>query len=258
MMRILVFALGLIFLAGTTQAQTVAEADFNDGTLGPDLFVSGGPGGAAEVDLSSGAAVFNASVGGNFSRAYVATVFFNLADNSFNASIDVTVPTIGGANSFFGIGQGSSTAVGGNSFGEPSLGPTAYAVFNASGRDGGQVNFTDFANVGNQFSVTGGVTPVVPDGVVNTIFLDFDVTTGLLTYSAIFDIANNAAGTVTTLGTTDISDNNFDSTNARIFFGGDDGSTFDNFSVQVVPEPGTVALLGFGFLGTFARRRRRA
>jgi len=58
----------------------------------------------------------------------------------------------------------------------------------------------------------------------------------------------------------DVSDNAFDATNARIFFGGEDGVAFDNFTVHVkpVPEPGTAAFLGLSVLGSMLIRRRRA
>jgi len=42
---------------------------------------------------------------------------------------------------------------------------------------------------------------------------------------------------------------------SRIFFGGDDGATFRDFSVQVIPEPAGAALAVIALVGLAGRRR---
>ena len=108
---------------------------------------------------------------------------------------------------------------------------------------------------------TGGfpiIVEEIPGGVSGstTLELDFDSTSGILTFSARNDEFSAQIGSV------DLNDNGFDETNARIFFGGNARTSFDNFSVHVpavaVPEPGTATLLGMGLLGSMIIRRRRS
>ena len=291
MRRILLFSLGLVMMAGTSSAQTSFTEDFSSGTLGPNIISTSVSTDAAGMagDPTSFEVIF-AGVA-DPGRAFVGTADSDYAAADFSAQVDVTVPLGGGANGFFGLGPGilgGDGTGGGPAFGEPSTGPAIYVGLNEDGRDGGEANLTD-ASVGAltaageanaQISDTAGnriPDPLDPtlfvfqdsdgDGVndpqfavgsgSHTLFLDYIQGAQTLEISA--DIGG--AGTITSLGIFDTSDNGFDATNSRIFFGGDDGTTFDNFSVTVdaaVPEPGSAALLAMGVLGSMFVRRRRA
>ena len=292
MRRTLLFSLGMMLLAGTASAQTSFTEDFSSGTLGPNLMVTSVSTAAAgtAADAATFAALFNGA--GDGGRSFVGTVDSNFASAGFQAQVDVTVPVGGGANGFFGLGPGIVGGTGdgsaGPAFGEPSTGPAIFVGLNEDGRDNGEANLSD-ASVGvltaageanSQISNTNGnriPDPLDPtmfifqdsdgDGVndpqfvvgsgSHVLFLDYDLSAQTLEISA--DIGS--VGTVTSLGTFNTADNGFDATNARIFFGGDDGTAFDNFSVTVegvaVPEPASAALLGFGVLGSMFVRRRR-
>ena len=146
-----------------------------------------------------------------------------------------------------GPGQPGAGGGAGPSFGEPSLGPSVFVALNAIDRDMGQANLGDF-NIGNTGGTaeTAGDAPVIDGATFVTIGLDFIVTTGDLVFTA--DGAE--------LFTANAGDNGFDATNSNIFFGGEDGTTFDNFQVTVVPEPTSALLLGLaGFAGLLRRRR---
>ena len=256
MKRILFLFLSLTFVAGTSFADIVVSEDFTTDT--GSLISTGGPGDAALTTVTGGQVVFNDS--GDGGRAFIGTAGSDFASQDFTATIDFINPATGGVNGFFGLGPGAQDAPGavepdvGNSFGEPSLGPVTFIAFNADDRNGGEVVFADFENEFNGTAPNTG--PIVGSG-SHTLQIDFDFAAQTVTYSAFV----NGAATITELAVVDVSDNAFDATNARIFFGGEDGAAFDNFSVHVpvaVPEPGTAAFLGLSVLGSMFIRRRRA
>ena len=266
MKRILFTVLGLALIASSAQADIVVSENFDDGTLGTLIQTGIATNAGVSGNPASGSVVF--AGGGDGGRSFVGTSQTDFGiptaafTGNFSASIDVTIQSGGGANGFIGFGPGvpgGDGTGGGNAFGEPTAGPAAFVAINANNRAGGSVSFGDFGpGTNNANSGTDGSNPVVGDG-SHTITLDFDALTGDLTFSAIV----NGAPEIT-LGTIDTSDNGFDSTTTnRIFFGGDDGTTFDNFTVSVeavaaaVPEPGSAALLGLGVLGSMIVRRRR-
>ena len=292
-MKCLLFSiLGLVLALGTASAQTitVVSENFDDGTLGSlqILGTLGDP--AADFNVSGGVANFTGV--GDGGRIIIGTSQTDFTASDFTASVDVVVAPGGGANAFFGIGPGSEDLDGGNSFGEPTEGPTAFVSINADNRDGGEVRFADFNFIpdgtvdGEGDSVGNGTSPS-PGGDAfetilgtgsHTLIIDFDAETETLTYFAsIGTIATGAlpgdagidqlgitSGGVFTPLVVELDDNGFDATNASIFFGGDDNTTFDNFVVvapvettPAIPEPTSAVLFGLGIMGTMVTRRRR-
>ena len=264
MKRTFFLALGLSVFAGTAMAQNV-NVDFNDGTLGGLVTTSTVIGAPAGTSTGTAVAFNGVNDGG---RAYLGTTFTDYASADFTASIDVTVGTAGGANAFFGLGPGivgGDGTGGGPSFGEPSIGPAIYVGLNENGRDGGEANLVDSAVGGDFISNTGGdVVNGANLGNVQTV-----VGSGTHTLSLVHSLAGSTleiladvgqAGAPVSLGIFDTSDNGFDATNAGIFFGGDDGTVFDNFNVTVpvIPEPSSLTLLGLGLAGIMCSRRRRS
>ena len=267
MKRTFLLILGFAMFAATAMAQNVS-VNFDDGTVGGLVTTSsvsfpgfgGVPGNAAgRTDVIFAGA-------GNDGRSYLGTTFTDYTSDDFLATIDITVTDNGfdnaaggSANGFFGLGPGiiGGGGAGGNpAFGEPTTGPAIYAAFNNDNRDGGEANLVDTIIGFEQITTTASNTPQVVVGTgTHTVTLDYSQATGTLEFIA--DV--NQSGALVSLGTFNTSDNGFDSTNARIFFGGDDNTIFDNFVVTVgaIPEPTSGVLLGLGFVGVMCSRRRR-
>ena len=256
MNRILIIIAASFTATYTAQSQTAISftEDFSSNTIGPNFATTSSANGS-NPDFATGAAVFSGA--GDAGRSFIGTTATDFGTVSFMASVDLTVAPGGGANAFFGLGEGlvgfaNNGVANGPSFGEPTGGLSLHAAFNADNRDNGEVNIGDFdSTTTGGITGTAGTTPLVGSG-THTIFLDFDSATQELVLTA--DIGQT--GTITTLGTVDGSDNGIDATNSRIFFGGDDSSTFDNFSVTVIPEPTSTMLLGLAGILGLARRRR--
>ena len=303
-MKCLLFSiLGLVLALGTASAQTitVVSEDFDDGTIGSlqalgsrdvipgmDMPVPLEEAVANNFNVSGGVANFTGA--GDNGRIFIGTSQTDFTATDFTASVDVVVSAGGGANAFFGIGVGDDDLDGSDSFGEPTEGPTAFVSINADNRDGGEVRFADFNfipdgtvdgdgnSVGNGTSGSPGAETILGTG-SHTLIIDFDAETETLTYFAsIGTIATGAlpgdagivqlgitSGGVFTPQVVELDDNGFDATNASIFFGGDDNTTFDNFVVvapvettPAIPEPTSAVLFGLGIMGTMVTRRRRA
>lgn len=262
-------SIALALLAGfgaamTADAATMFSTDFTGASLDSRLqrtfFTTG-------TYTQSGTAVFN---GG---RNYVGTVDADYAVTSFSwtASIDVQHTNFTSNQLFFGLGTGTTgTNLSANPYGEPQ-GATAgeasnyFSMQNVSssrsmitiskaasqGYWAGQQDFSD-----TQFNTLLGTTGGVQNGGYYRYYLDFNQSTNELTFSmSTLTGFGGTAGTKTAFRTVSLAGDGYDSTNGRIFFGGDGNSTFDNFSVVPEPASGMLGLIGFSLV-VFNRRRR--
>ncbi len=252
----------MILCLGTalsSNAATMFSSNFNSGTLDSTLtrtYINGGT-----LTLNSTTAVFNAG------RNFVGTVGADYATSLTNwtASIEVQHTNFSSNNLFFGLGTGTASST---SFHEPQ-GATAGEAANyismqnvansrslvtiskaASGAYfSGQQDFSDA-----QFNTLLGTTGGVQNGGFYRYYLDFDQALNSLTFSmSTLTAFGGTAGPKTAFRTVSLTGDGYNSTNGRIFFGGEGNSTFDNLSI--VPEPSSALLGGLGVLVLLRRRR---
>ncbi|MBS0660729.1 MAG: hypothetical protein JSR82_21125 [Verrucomicrobia bacterium] len=237
-------------VSASAHAQLLVQEDFSSGTLPSSLEIVG-----PSVNFTGGLAVFPDPQFNGSGRTYLRTVsgaFANLG--SYVAEITLIMPV--GApvlgTGFFGLGSGNRNP----SFSFEPAGPSLNLRVNPDNIASGFTSFSD----GQAFP--GSSTPMGTAGSgIHQLRFSWD----FLTRTALFEIDLNYTGGAfvpdLVSPVIDGADNGFDGVNAHLFFGGNAGTSFDNFSVRAVPEPGTV-VAGMGALAlglrAAARRRRTA
>ena len=224
-------------------AATVFADNFDSNALGTNLEISGeGRGVGASlpsISFSGGQLLAGAAGAGDLGRIYVGTVDTNYAGptvTSFVAEVSITINN-GDTNAdsvFFGLGSGTP----GGNFDEPQGAPAAFFGVrddNADAGNGeslfGDLNASGVGSAGRQTFANGDT-----GAGTHRFRLSYDAVAGTLEFSQQI----NETGAFVFASSLDVSDNGFDDTNSRIFFGGSNEATFDNFevvSVTTIPEP---------------------
>lgn len=255
MTRLVCFMASMAMIVATTTAQAdlVPFVDnFDSGELGANLVVTGGPG---SLTFSNGELLAGIDGSNDDGRIFVGTTETGFAGPNVTGFVaEITTTIIAGETNadtaFFGLGPGLPAG----RFFEPTEGPVA--VFGVRDDNaGGNANTTllgDFAA-----GESGGAAGVAgePGPGTHRLRLTYDGTTLQLSQQL------NLTGAFVDTFSIDVSDNGFDETNSRIFFGGSNEAIFDDFAIVsvttvAVPEPSSLAImLGLG-MTVLARRKR--
>lgn len=204
------------------------------------------------VVFDSDGAHFGTSLAGDFGTNYVRTVQSDYATTSFTAEITIELSDDDQA-SFFGVGSGEIAVFGTPDWGTlfssvslwPSLGNNTIVAFRTR-------------NDINQFR--DNVVPGFDVG-IHRLRMAFDAGTQLLVGSIDLDFAGGAFVADATTLPVDIAPlfaaDGWPSEPSRIFFGGDDGATFRDLTIHVVPEPVSAVLSALGAVALSVGRSRR-
>lgn len=213
--------------------------------LGPDLEEADPVDAMRDIAYPGTGAQFGAAMAGNDGRNVIHTTMADYNASSFVA--EVTADFSAGGRMFFGLGGGLVGTYGTPDWdvadtGWLELGPGGLAntfTYDLGGIGPNGPAGTGMAAVGNNIRVrmtydagAGTLTWAVDDAYAGGPFVA-DVTSGPLDISSLFSSGEDA----------------------RVFIGGGSGALLSDFSVTVVPTPGTLALLGLG--GVMGVRRRR-
>ncbi len=205
-------------------AQSISE-DFNSGGL-PGTMEAPVPG----VVFSGGGVQFFLGP----TRSYLRTIDAGFYNQSFVAEVTMT---LGISIAWFGMGQGTPNP---GFFDEPAT-PAINLRLHGTGLAGGVVHAGDnVANFSGPFNSFGN-----PGSGTHRLRLRWNA----IAKTATFEIDQHYAGGTFTADFTSIAvngaDNGFTGTNTRIYFGGGEGVSFDDFSVSACATP--VASAGADF-----------
>ena len=243
----------LLLAAGTAQthAGLMFSENFDSNTLGANLVVAEG-----SVNVSGGKVGFPPGPG-FYAGVYTTDTDYQTGD--FLAQITVTVaPGADNNNLFFGLGRGLTTPDPGDNFGNPASGPMVF-IRHYPMAGGNPINnltlaTNDESNGG--LGSGGGMGEILNQNGVGpgfgTYTLQMEHIAGLVQFS----VNNVAFGPAVDVSSYDFTGQ------GRIFFGAAEDSsgsvTFDNFSIQAVPEPTSALLLLVSGAMLLLRRRRTA
>jgi hypothetical protein len=204
------------------------------------------------VSFDASGAHFGALIAGDAGRNYLRTLVGDYATVSFTAEITFEV-TNNDQATFFGVGTGDTALFGtpdwSTQFSSASFWPEPANDKITAFRTQNDVNaFVD--------RTVAGFEPGV-----HRLRMTFDSATKFLVGSIDLNYAGGPFTTdVTTLPivtTTLFAADGWPTEPSRIFFGGDDGATFRDLTISVVPEPTSAGLLAAGALALLRRRARR-
>ena len=211
---------------GTENVEAGFTAPLSE-SLGPNLTITGGSGTIA-FDTTRGVLLAGALGSDDDGRVYVGTNasnFISPTNIGFVAEVSVTInPGDHNAETaFFGVGEGldPNHAGVGPSYDEPS-GGSAFAYFGVRDNPGGRTIVND-----NKHGKNGSnLTPQKKIGPgTHRLRLTYDGTQLHLS------VQIKETGSFVEHLSIDVSDNGFDETNSRIFFGGSNEATFSNFEI---------------------------
>lgn len=204
------------------------------------------------VVLDASGAHFGTAFVGDGGRNYLRTVESDYATTSFSAEITIQLSDDQQA-AFFGIGAGDTAL-----FGIPDWSTNFSSASFWTDTSNEKIVAFRTQNDINQFRDT--AVPGFDPG-IHRLRMEFDAGTQLLVGSIDLNFAGGAfVADVTTLPV-DVASlfaaDGWPSEPSRIFFGGDDGATFRDFTISVIPEPASAVLLAAGAVGLAVSRRRR-
>lgn len=205
----------------------------------------------AAADYTNNDAAFQGADGNN--RTYLRTTAADYNTVDFVATIDLTRGNGSGGSgcSFFGIGNGEGTASAPPYWGEPTSGEAILIRLNTNGWS------SRLGDIYQNYSATGFTDP--NNAVAADTPLSIQMTYVAATGTATFVLDTDGNGFDGSDPTYSQSNTNLTPTTSRIFFGGSYGTTGgsvgDNFSVTIIPEPSSAALLALGGLALLRRRR---
>jgi len=244
------FALCVVLTAQSAQATPISfiENFSNAGSL---------PGPFLEQSAMWTAATFNgvnatfAGVG-DWGRSYLRTIDDDYNTASFVAVVTVTIFNNGGAGCvFFGMGVGDPFS---SYYAEPRTGSHLFLRPQPDNFAAGAVVVVD------QGVETGFLGDLSGTG-THRLQMTWDAGLEEMTFAIHQDYSGGPFVASSTFGPFNGSNNGFNGANARVFFGGTSGTTFDDLVVTVdaetVPEPATLSLLALGGLALLRRRHRR-
>jgi hypothetical protein len=242
--------------AGTQAAITTAglsvftTAGFNDNGTPLDPGDDSNP----AVSFDAGGAHFGSLIAGDAGRNYLRTLVGDYATVSVSFTAEITFEvTTNDQATFFGVGTGDTAL-----FGTPDWSTqfSSASFWPEPGND--QLVAFRTQNDVNAF-VNRAIAGFDPG--VHRLRMTFTSATNHLVGSIDLNYAGGPftadATTLPIVTTTLFAADGWPTEPSRIFFGGDDGATFRDLTITVVPEPTSAGLLAAGALALLRRRARK-
>lgn len=237
----------MVGLTLSSNGATLFTEDFSGNTAGPNLTLGSAYGSPTTSFASSDFTITS----GEGSRIYLGTndADYNTIDFVFTATVTLPNNTSPWSLPFFGMGTPTAR---GDAYGEPTLNQYLLMGYRADDKQ-----FQERNNAGTNGPISSAFAVEPLAGFTHKIRMEWNATTktAIFTFDAFNDGILNGPSDFTF--SRDATANGFTSTASQLFVGGGNGLTFDNVTVApVVPEPGSVVLLGLGLTAIGWRRRR--